>query len=85
MALVCPRCRTIHRDPGGDSALYGCSICGWAGLARIQSPAANRDAIVGGIAGAAIGAAFFGPAGALFGALLGGAVGTHKSTPRRST
>jgi hypothetical protein len=83
MPLICPNCRTVFTDPGGDPRSYSCSNCGYAPLQRTPLSGSN-DATVGLVAGAAVGAALGGVPGAVIGALVGAIVGARNQVrPQR--
>jgi len=69
MLLLCPRCRNVHTDPGGDPRQYACNRCGQQGLERVATK--QEKVLAAGVAGATIGGLALGPIGALAGGIIG--------------
>lgn len=80
MSLVCPNCKTVFVDVGGDPNAYLCNVCGYTPLYRTPVPI-NTDAGLGLLAGVALGAAIGGGPGAVIGGLIGIFLGAHKHRP----
>src|SRR5205823_3806063 len=83
--LVCTTCGSTNQDIGGDPTAYLCGVCGHQTLVRVEHPRpVTRDrtgeTVAGGALGAGLGAAFFGPVGALVGLLLGAAIANRRPT-----
>jgi hypothetical protein len=83
MPLVCPNCKTVFADPGGDLRGYYCHVCGYTPLQRTPVAPLSDEAMVGLIAGAGVGAALGGPAGAIVGALAGLVLGARQTSLKR--
>jgi hypothetical protein len=84
MPLICPNCKTVFNDPGGDPRThYMCRVCGFSPLQRTPVAALSSDTGVGLMAGAAVGAAIGGLPGAIVGGLIGLIIGARQSSVRR--
>jgi len=82
MPLVCPNCKTVFTDPGGDPRSYHCNVCGYAPLQRTPNAPLNSDTGIGLMAGAAVGAAIGGLPGAIIGGILGLVIGARQNLSR---
>ena len=74
MPLLCPNCRTVNTDPGGDPARYRCGVCGYSPL---QRTGIRTEALAGAVVGATIGATVGGPIGAVVGVVAGLILGNN--------
>jgi hypothetical protein len=84
MPLICPNCKTVNQDPGGDPRFLACGRCGRYGLQRTvdpRIPSGIAGAAIGGLLGAAMGVEA-GPIGALIGGLIGLLVASRRQMPR---